>query len=98
MTIFTVLLSIIFILNFILAGFIIFLERRDVGATWAWLLVLLFLPVIGFFLYLFFGQNLRRRKIFEWKDEEKIGIDKITNYQIQLLRDSSFHFNDYRTT
>ncbi|MEI2325422.1 PLDc N-terminal domain-containing protein, partial [Pseudomonas aeruginosa] len=63
----TVLLVILFLLNFILAGTVIFLERRDVGATWAWLLVLLFLPIAGFILYLVFGQNLSRRKIFDWK-------------------------------
>lgn len=93
----TVLLVILFLLNFILAGTIIFLERRDVGATWAWLLVLLFLPIAGFILYLVFGQNLSRRKIFDWKVQEKIGIKEISQQQIELLRENRFPFHDERT-
>lgn len=97
MSILTISLSVIILLNVVLAGFVIFLERRDVGATWAWLLVLLFIPVVGFILYLIFGQNLSRRKIFDWKDQEKIGIKEITHTQIELLSNSIFPFNDRRT-
>ena len=51
--IFTFLLIIGFILNLILAFIIIFLERnrRSATSTWAWLFVLLVLPLIGFVLY-----------------------------------------------
>lgn len=84
-------------LNIVLAGFVVFLERRDVGATWAWLLVLFFIPVLGFVLYLIFGQNLSRKKIFEWKDKNKIGIMEITDYQIQLLKQGEFPFHNNKT-
>ena len=80
-----------------LAGFVVFLERRDAGATWAWLLVLFFVPVMGFALYLIFGQNLSRKKIFEWKDKNKIGIMEITNNQIELLNRGEFPFHDNKT-
>ncbi|MFB7303133.1 cardiolipin synthase [Heyndrickxia sporothermodurans] len=97
MTIITILLAFFFILNFILSGAVIFLERRNIGATWAWLLVLLFIPVAGFIIYLVFGQNLSRRRIFYWKDQEKIGIKEIAHRQIELLRNNSFPFHDERT-
>lgn len=97
-SIMAVLLSIFLILNIILAGFVVFLERRDASATWAWLLVLFFIPVAGFVLYLIFGQNLSRKKIFEWKDTNKIGIMEITKYQIELLQKGEFIFNDNRTS
>ncbi|MBD8004642.1 cardiolipin synthase [Bacillus norwichensis] len=93
----TPLLSIFLILNIALASFVIFLERRDASATWAWLLVLLFIPVVGFILYLIFGQNLSRKKIFEWKDKKKIGIMEITDTQISMLRDGDFPFHDHKT-
>ncbi|MCM3024068.1 cardiolipin synthase [Heyndrickxia ginsengihumi] len=93
----TVLLILFLILNLILLGTVIFLERRDVGATWAWLLVLSFLPVVGFILYLILGQNLSRRKIFDWKVQEKVGIKEISEYQISLLKNNSFPFHDERT-
>lgn len=97
MTILSILLAFFFILNFILSGVVIFLERRNIGATWAWLLVLLFIPVAGFIIYLVFGQNLSRRRIFYWKDQEKIGIKEISNRQINLLRNNTFPFHDERT-
>ncbi|MBS4219372.1 cardiolipin synthase [Bacillus sp. FJAT-49711] len=97
-SIMAVLLSIFLLLNIILAGFVVFLERRDAGATWAWLLVLFFVPVAGFVLYLIFGQNLSRKKIFEWRDKNKIGIMEITKYQIELLQKGEFMFNDNRTS
>jgi cardiolipin synthase len=48
----------------------VFFERRNPAATWAWLMILLFLPAVGFILYLFLGQNLRRHKTFTLKEEE----------------------------
>ncbi len=38
----------IIIMNILFAMTVIFLERRNVIVTWAWLLVLLFLPGVGF--------------------------------------------------
>ncbi|MGB6408164.1 MAG: PLDc N-terminal domain-containing protein, partial [Planococcus donghaensis] len=37
----------IFILNVLLAAALVFLERRDASSTWAWLLVLFFIPIFG---------------------------------------------------
>ncbi len=49
----------------------IFKERRDASASWAWLLVLFFIPILGFILYLLFGHNLRRKHLFQWEDRKK---------------------------
>jgi cardiolipin synthase len=93
----TGIISIFLILNIVLAGIVVFLERRDAGATWAWLLVLFFVPVVGFVLYLIFGQNLSRKKIFDLKDQKKIGIKEITENQIHMLRTGDFPFHDNKT-
>ena len=42
-----VLLAVI-IINELAAIFTVFREKRDIAATWAWLLVLTLIPVIGF--------------------------------------------------
>lgn len=89
--------GLVLITNTALAAFVVFLERRDASATWAWLLVLFFIPIIGFILYLIFGQNLSRKKIFEWKDEDKIGIMEIAKNQLQLIEEGNFPFHDQRT-
>lgn len=51
------------IVNIILIIFLIFFERKNPAATWAWLLILIFLPIVGFIAYLLFGLNLNRRKL-----------------------------------
>jgi len=45
---------------------IIFFEKRDMSTTFAWLLVLIFLPVIGFMLYFFFG-NTKKLEVMSRK-------------------------------
>ena len=54
-----------FILNLVFAFTIIFMERRQAGAIWAWILVLVFLPLIGFIIYLLFGRQIQRKHIFK---------------------------------
>ena len=60
----------LFILNILLAITIVFFERRDPKTIWTWLLVLYFLPVLGFFLYLLLGQDMRKSKMFKNKELE----------------------------
>ncbi|MGV8906311.1 MAG: cardiolipin synthase [Acetobacterium sp.] len=69
----------IFIFNISLCVTIIFLERKSPQSTYAWLLFLWVLPIFGFLFYLFFSQNLTKRKIFKYNTNE------ITRYK-QLLR------------
>ncbi|MGG7057961.1 cardiolipin synthase [Clostridium nigeriense] len=63
-----------YLVSILCAISLIFIERKEATTTWAWLLILLVLPVVGFVLYLMFGQNLSRQKIFKEKkvtDERK---------------------------
>jgi cardiolipin synthase len=60
----------ILIWNMIFAIIIVFFERRDPKSVWAWLLLLFFLPFVGFIFYLFLGQNMGKRKMFRVKEVE----------------------------
>lgn len=88
------LLVILLILNVFFAAVTVFLERRDTSATWAWLLVLTFVPIFGFIIYLIFGRKLSGKKIFDWKGQEKIGIQESTANQIEMIRQKEFPFSD----
>ncbi len=57
-------------INILLALVLVFFERRNPTSTWLWLMVLLFLPGIGFIFYLFLGQDMSKKKIFKTKAEE----------------------------
>lgn len=48
---------------------VIILENRSPAKTIAWTVVLVFLPLIGIWFYLFFGRNFRRTKLFSRKSQ-----------------------------
>jgi len=64
---------VIFILNFILGATIIFREHKKTASTWAWLLLLIFLPIVGFILYLFLGRGISKDRLFDLKIQQRIG-------------------------
>ncbi len=47
---------------------VIIIERKSSAHTFAWLLVLLFIPILGIFFYLILGRNFRKRKMFSDKE------------------------------
>lgn len=88
MNILPVLVSIILSLNVLLALAIIFLERRDASATWAWLMVLLFIPVVGFILYLIFGRRLSNKEIFTWDKKSRLGLLTAVQEQLTAIKEN----------
>jgi cardiolipin synthase len=82
--------SIILYANIILAFIIIFLGRKNPSTTWAWVLVLMFIPVLGFFLYLFLGQDLNRIKVFSLKEGDD--LKKLESRYKKLLIEESFDY------
>ncbi|MWV42953.1 cardiolipin synthase [Paenibacillus sp. HJL G12] len=90
----SMILGLILFLNFIFALVVVFKERRDAGATWAWLLVLSFIPIAGFMLYLLFAQNFRHVRLFHWGDLKKIGVEEIILEQIEQIQTGSYQFHN----
>ncbi|MGM0396074.1 MAG: cardiolipin synthase [Bacillota bacterium] len=73
-------------INILLALVLVFFERRNPTSTWLWLMVLLFLPGLGFVLYLFLGQDMSKKKTFMTKAEEDDCFDI-------LIADQERNFN-----
>ncbi|MBB3109533.1 cardiolipin synthase [Paenibacillus phyllosphaerae] len=84
----------VLIINFLLAAAVIFLERRNVGVTWAWLMVLVLIPVVGFILYLIFGQNLSKVKLYKLSRETTMVIKAIVEGQRRAYLQHDIHFHD----
>ncbi|MFD1019964.1 cardiolipin synthase [Thalassobacillus hwangdonensis] len=83
------LLTVVLVINFLLAFAIIFLERRDASATWAWLMVLLFIPVAGFIFYLIFGKRLSSKQIFTWDKKSRLGLLTAVQEQLRSIEEDS---------
>jgi cardiolipin synthase len=77
--------EIFFLIQLALIFVIIFDQRRNPTSTVGWILVLLLLPVIGFLVYLFLGQDWTKRRLFSLKAEDDRRIQDIVVSQRREL-------------
>ncbi len=82
----------ILIINIFLAMLLVFFERRNPTSTWLWLMVLTFLPGLGFILYLFIGQDLSKKKMFRTKEEEDYCFRDLAQIQENLLNEDRLEY------
>lgn len=61
-------LLLIYIVSAVFVCFVIVLQNRDPVRTLSWIIVILMLPFAGLLGYILFGQNYRKRKIFQKKE------------------------------
>ena len=89
----TIVIGLIFI-NTLGAIITVFREPREISATWAWLLVLVFFPFLGFFIYFFFGRKISKDRIFDLKSQDTFGIRKLAEMQLEELAHDNTFFDD----
>ncbi|MCF3943505.1 cardiolipin synthase [Oceanobacillus alkalisoli] len=94
MSLVAILLNITILINIILGLSIIFLERKNASSTWAWLMVLLFIPVAGFILYLIFGKPISNGRIFVWDTKSKLGLKAAVQSQLRDIENDELEYSD----
>ena len=63
-------IEVLWLINIGFAIWTVFRSRRDIAATWAWLLVLSVFPYVGFILYMFVGRQLSHEDILTIQIEQ----------------------------
>ena len=58
------------VINILLSLVIVFFQRRSPQTVWTWLLLLYFIPILGFVLYLLIGQDFHKSRMFKAKEIE----------------------------
>lgn len=88
------------VLNIFLAIIIVFFERRDPRNVWTWLLVLYFIPILGFLCYLIIGVDFHKSKMFRTKEIEDRISSVIQAQERDLVNnefvDLSEEYNKYK--
>ena len=74
-SLFSALLSICVLLTVVTTIVVIVLDNRNPVKTLSWVLVLIFLPVVGLIIYFFFGQDRRKERLISKK-----GYARLTKY------------------
>ena len=77
------------IVNIFLSIIIVFFERRDPRNVWTWLLVLYFIPILGFLCYFIIGADFHKSKMFKTKEVE----DRISN--VIRLQETEIENNEF---
>ena len=77
----------IIIINEIAALYTVFREKRDIAATWAWLLVLTLIPVLGFILYAFLGRKLPQDKMERIQSQTELELSAALEEQKKQFLD-----------
>ncbi len=70
--------------NILFAIVIVFFQRREPKTVWTWLLLLYFIPILGFVFYLLIGTDMRKRKMFKVKEIEDRLNEAIRQQEHQL--------------
>ncbi len=84
-------LVIAFVVNIVLMIVMLFMEKQDPKSFLLWIIVMIFLPVIGFLLYLFIGQTFYMRRVFRIKgasDEDLREALELETDAIERIRNS----------
>ena len=82
-----------FVINIVLAIIMIFIEQKSVQSVFAWLAILVFLPIVGFILYVIFGSGLgiRTRRMLKHTNIVSIGNRKELD---RLVQEHKYNFNE----
>ncbi|GAK02694.1 cardiolipin synthetase [Geomicrobium sp. JCM 19037] len=78
----------ILLLNIIFGLIIIFREQKSAQATWAWLMVLFFIPVIGLILYFIFGRELRNSS---WNENALFKTNSLLLHQREAFQEDTLY-------
>ena len=63
--------------------FLVILENRNPVRTMAWILVLIFLPLLGLFLYIFVGRSTKRERLISKKGYTRLSKRPMAEFQSQ---------------
>ena len=82
-SVFSTAVSLLFFLTVVATVMVVILDNRNPFKTLVWVLVLIFLPVVGLILYFFFGQDTRKEKLISKKGFERLSKYPMMEFQEQ---------------
>ena len=78
--VYTIIIIVAYLTNLISVLSLLFFDKRNVASTLNWLMVFIFLPLVGFLLYFFLGSTVKFRLFSKKTDIEP--LKKFSNYML----------------
>lgn len=89
-----ILVTLVYIFNFLVILNLIFREKRNIETTVAWILILSTIPALGFVMYIAFGRGISKDNMFKIKEtEDRIIKDNILSTYNKLQCKDIFDSN-----
>ena len=89
-----VMITIVYFVTVLFIVILVILQNRTPIKTISWTIVLLLLPVVGIVIYLFFGQEYRKKKMFSRKGLDDLKkLRNLTSEQLQQLPHNYNYFS-----
>ena len=63
--------------NLLLALIVVFWTKRSTPTIWAWLLILIFLPLVGWVIYMTMGRRITDKQIFNLVNQDSYGLNNL---------------------
>lgn len=87
-------IALIYFLLVVVSIVAVLMDNKQPAKTMAWILVLMFLPLIGFVFYFFFGQNTRRNRMISQRSLDQLSKRSM----LEFVEQKDLHIPDRYST
>ena len=85
LSLYEIILTTVYIINFILVIDLIFRGKRNIDNTLTWIVILVLVPPLGFILYAMFGRSIAKNNMFRVKEkEDRVIKNKILESYVEI--------------
>lgn len=81
------------IINVLFAAAILFYERKNAASAWVWILILFFLPLIGFILYVFIGKPITKKDAKQQTAYQNPAFEGFAKKQSLAMENGDFRYD-----
>lgn len=81
----TYILETLYVMTIVGAVLVVITESKNPVKALSWILVLVFVPILGLFLYITFGQNYRKKHIFKKTDIKKLTSRPKVSFDLEKI-------------
>ncbi|MDL2230776.1 cardiolipin synthase, partial [Alistipes sp. OttesenSCG-928-L06] len=87
-------LSLLYVAFIVVVICLLIHDKRDPGKSWAWIAAIVLLPFVGFILYMVFGRNHRKEKLYSRKEisDLEIQMETLSARQLYELNNPLFQY------
>lgn len=85
---------IIYLVDLLISLNLIFKEKRDVRSTLSWIILFIFMPIIGVIFYIFIGRNISKVNTVELEEDRALYLNEKINESLEKINKINKNSNE----